>query len=375
MIGASTANELRRSRLRGDRSPSVDRLTLVPATTPTPTSRFEELQEPAPEPEQPERLSPVSGGGELQLPDITLEADPIEPSPESISPRARAERLETLLGTRLPVTSPREALRLGRVAAAEADDEFDEDVPEVPPIRLTDTRDFLEESGFARQVVDDEPLAGGVADLLEQHEQSIVDAAPQPRPLREAEEDEDVGGEAAFLDPEEEGEIVDRSQGPVEDSKRTFAGSRAVLEADGRPGVSGPRGSKRGKGYRVKNNSDRTYNQIEPGDVVNVIGHGEGRQGKGVYVLDTPSAASTRVGLPALSKKVDQGHLIFEKGHRHELGGHFAAEPYGAPPATAPPAPEPAPEPEAATPSSPSTGSPRLDRLVEIAEPISDDED
>tara|TARA_R110002049_G_scaffold22865_1_gene81289 strand:+ start:9 stop:1751 length:1743 start_codon:yes stop_codon:yes gene_type:complete len=169
-----TAAELRRSRLRGSARSSPE----------SPTERLT-LEQSTPEPEEPERTV-VSGGGELEVPDITLAADPIEPAtpqtperpaePERPKPRsskARAsggsrsplvgggagqtadERLQTLLGTKLPVTSPRK--KIAPVITAASVIEGDE-AKTAARLRLTDTQDFA--SGFERQIAESE-FAGG----------------------------------------------------------------------------------------------------------------------------------------------------------------------------------------------------------------------
>ena len=82
-------------------------------------------------------------------------------------------------------------------------------------------------------------------------------------------------------------------------------------------------------GSALRNNTDRTLKKVEPGDVVNISGV-EG--GGGTYRLDTQTAAGTRVRVDQLQPLVDDGSFLMERGHRHELGGHFDEQPYGPPP-------------------------------------------
>lgn len=384
-------------------APVEEPLRLSPRLTPSPSSRFQEINEP--DPEDPVGIGGViAGGGELNLPGIVIEQPGrIEPSARASgglgsplvgggSGESAAERLERLLETpsfgssstqssaasslgipeerlrrgggsgtgqyseesvssedreldeileagdperarqflkekrdkfleeqtRLAELSPREVIRRGRLAIEEAAEEEAQEVPVVPQarLRLTDTQDFL--GGFDRPA---SPAA------------SPQEASPQrPRPLRPDDLFES-GGEVDFLNPDEVGLVQDRTQANLEDSKRTYEGSFETLNSEVRPGPTGERGSRRGKGFRVRNNTDRTYKKIEPGDVVDVIGAQAGNQGQGTYVLDTGTATGSRVGLGALDPLIKDGSLLFEKGHRHELGGHFEAEPYGPPPA------------------------------------------
>ena len=390
-------------------APVEEPLRLSPRLTPSPSSRFQEINEPVPE--EPGGIGGViAGGGELNLPGIVVEQpgriEPVAPaagesssstasslgipqerlrrgggsgtgqySEESVSSEERElddilaagdpERARQFLKekrdkfleeqTRLAELSPREVVRRGRLAIEEAAEEEAQEVPVVPQarMRLVDTQDFL--GGF------DRPAASPAASPQEA-------SPPQQRPLRPQDE---VAGEVDFLNPDEVGLVQDRTQANLEDSKRTYEGSFETLNSQVRPGPTGERGSRRGKGFRVRNNTDRTYKKIEPGDVVDVIGAQAGNQGQGTYVLDTGTATGSRVGLGALDPLIKDGSLLFEKGHRHELGGHFEAEPYGPPPASAAPEAASAAEPQTPQP----TGSPRLDRLVAIAEPVSDDED
>ena len=52
----------------------------------------------------------------------------------------------------------------------------------------------------------------------------------------------------------------------------------------------------------------------------------------GRFRLDTETATGTRVGMGQFAPLIDDGSLLFERGHRHELGGHYDEQPYGPPP-------------------------------------------
>tara|TARA_R110000751_G_scaffold4966_2_gene23536 strand:+ start:1602 stop:3023 length:1422 start_codon:yes stop_codon:yes gene_type:complete len=257
---------------RADADPIPEILRLEPVLTPSPGSRFEEILEPR-EPE----IAIISGGGELNLPNIVV-------------------------GTERSIEG---------VGSQEA------------RLRLVDTQDFL--AGFDRPA----QRQGETGEISEGIRQEQAQASPPQRPLRPQDE---AAGEGDFLDPDEVGLVQETGAQNIEKSKRTFRASFDTMSADIRPGPTGERGTKRGKGYRVRNNTDRKYKKIEPGDVVNVIGSQAGNTGEGVYILDTGSAKGSQVSLPSFEPLIDDGSLIFEKGHRHELGGHFKEQPYGPPP-------------------------------------------
>ena len=389
-------------------APVEDPLRLSPRLTPSPSSRFQEINEPVPE--DPVGIAGVlAGGGGLDLPNLVIE------QPGRIEPQARAsggsssplvgggsgesaaERLERLLETpsfgsssseplslgipeerlrrgggsgtgqyseesvsseerelddilaagdperareflqrrrdkfleeqtRLAELSPREVVRRGRLAIEEAAEEEAQEVPVVPQarMRLVDTQDFL--GGFDRPA--SPPSVRATARVPK-----FARVTDRQRPLRPEDDLSESGGEVDFLNPDEVGLVQDRTQSNLDDSKRTYEGSFDTLSSEVRPGPVGDRGTRRGKGFRVRNNTDRTYKKIEPGDVVDVIGAQAGNKGQGVYVLDTGTATGSRVGLGALDPLIKDGSLLFEKGHRHELGGHFEEEPYGPPPA------------------------------------------
>ena len=131
---------------------------------------------------------------------------------------------------------------------------------------------------------------------------------------------------------EEGGVIEDQRAQRIRDSQSLYRDSIADLSSQVRQGPRGVRGQRGGLGYRVRNNTDKPVKRVQPGDVVNIIGVEQGVEGRGRYRLDTETAAGTRVELDRLSPLIEDGSLIFERGHRHELGGHFDREPYGPPP-------------------------------------------
>ena len=148
------------------------------------------------------------------------------------------------------------------------------------------------------------------------------------------------GGDVEELE-EEELDQPGRVQNPQPDlrdqSLRTFQSSAEELSGQVRPGPRGARGARGGLGFRVRNNTDRTIKRIEPGDVVDVIGVEQGDDGRGRYRLDTaPRTAGgrpgSRVGADQIQGLIENQSLLFERGHRHELGGHFDREQYGPPP-------------------------------------------
>lgn len=131
---------------------------------------------------------------------------------------------------------------------------------------------------------------------------------------------------------EEGGVIEDQRAQRIRDSQSLYRDSIADLSSQVRQGPRGVRGQRGGLGYRVRNNTDKPVKRVQPGDVVNIIGVEQGVGGRGRYRLDTETAAGTRVELDRLSPLIEDGSLIFERGHRHELGGHFDRESYGPPP-------------------------------------------
>jgi len=161
-------------------------------------------------------------------------------------------------------------------------------------------------------------------------ERVIEDAGIQAQPVRQPPQAVEGLGEVEEV--EEEGVIEDQRAQRIRDSQNLYRESMVDLSSQVRQGPRGARGGRGGLGYRVRNNTDKTLKRVQPGDVVNIIGVEQGVGGRGRYRLDTETAAGTRVELDQLSPLINSGALLFEKGHRHELGGHFDREPYGPPP-------------------------------------------
>ena len=257
-----------------------------------------------------------------------------------------------------------DALRLSRLALGEAapdlalEEADDPDVgPEQARLRLTDTQDFL--AGFERQVeepptpsptprartperaVDEQslqPVAEGIAQF---------GGASQPAPPRVIEDAGIVAQPARELRPldpdvlfepleeaEEVGEIQDNRPQAIRDSATLYGDALPELAGNIRQGPRGPRQEGEstrlpGLGFRVRNNTDRILKKIQPGDVVNIIGVEAGARGEGRFRLDTETRAGTRVSADEFGPLIEDGSFLFERGHRHELGGHFDREPYG----------------------------------------------
>ena len=165
--------------------------------------------------------------------------------------------------------------------------------------------------------------AGAPARVIED---AGIQAQPELRPL-----DPDVLFEAVE-EAEVVGQVQDQRPQAIRDSSTLFTSAVPDLASGVRTGPRGARGAKGGLGFRVRNNTDRTLKKIEPGDVVNISGVEQGTDGEGRFRLDTNTAAGTRVGMGQFAPLIDDGSLIFESGHRHELGGHFDEQPYGPPP-------------------------------------------
>ena len=187
----------------------------------------------------------------------------------------------------------------------------------------------------------DQPPAGLVSQRIQALE-SIE--AGNPRPIAPERVIEDAGIQAQPVsqrqvealgvveEVDEEGVIEDQRAQRLRDSQSLYRDSIADLSSQVRQGPRGVRGQRGGLGYRIRNNTDKPVKRVQPGDVVNIIGVEQGVEGRGRYRLDTETAAGTRVELDRLSPLIEDGSLIFERGHRHELGGHFDREPYGPPP-------------------------------------------
>ena len=235
-------------------------------------------------------------------------------------------------------------------------------------LRLVDTQDFL--SGFARPSdsgpgspqPEPEPapeaqalsLVPEITDRVIQGS-SIGDAPPQPQlsersttPTVTAPSFEELRQELeevkatqktlrpqveAFLEPE--GRVQNKAQQRIRNSKQLYESSFGELSQHVRAGPKAVIGSRGGLGYRVRNNTDQKVQKIEPGDVVDVIGVQAGPSSSGTYRLNTKSkkGGGSSVELNQLGPLINDGSLLFEKGHRYELGGHFDREPFGPVPA------------------------------------------
>ena len=343
---------------------AVDRAVLQgfdEARTPTPSSRFEEVT-PIPEarpspsvarpntPESPisleEEVEVVAGGGELGLPPVLVggsseQQERLRLSPAEqrrVYPRGTAGSGAPKRGGAGPLRAedPEEVLRLSRLAIEEAEPVLkEEEEEEEQRLRLTTTQDFL--SGFERPEEPEETTvspsleAARSARLVSQRTAERVIEPAGVQALQPEPEPQEARGQVESEEEEEEGDILDLAQQRLRESNQLYDSSFSELTSEVRPGPRGARGQRGGLGYRVRNNTDKTLKRVAPGDVVNVIGVEEGEQGRGRYRLDTETAAGTRVGLDQLGPLVNDGSLLFERGHRHELGGHFDREPYGPP--------------------------------------------
>ena len=343
---------------------AVDRAVLQgfdEARTPTPSSRFEEVT-PIPEarpspsvarpntPESPisleEEVEVVAGGGELGLPPVLVggsseQQERLRLSPAEqrrVYPRGTAGSGAPKRGGAGPLRAedPEEVLRLSRLAIEEAEPVLkEEEEEEEQRLRLTTTQDFL--SGFERPEEPEETTvspsleAARSARLVSQRTAERVIEPAGVQALQPEPEPQEARGQVESEE-EEEGDILDLAQQRLRESNQLYDSSFSELTSEVRPGPRGARGQRGGLGYRVRNNTDKTLKRVAPGDVVNVIGVEEGEEGRGVYRLDTQTAAGTRVGLDQFGPLVDDGSFLFERGHRHELGGHFDREEYGAPP-------------------------------------------
>lgn len=373
--------------------PQAEQPVARPSTPVTPEAEPEQ-REPLAEPTGIAGV--IEGGGPLELPNIVIERpgnigpdESLRLSPEeprgSIRQRPGVGPTEKVAGGAGPLRAEREpelsplepidvaeTLRLSRIALEEAEPvlRFEEEeetraqtegsrsqrAARTTPVReeviesrteplggslAVETPSTPEEEAILEElrVIDEplQPVAAGIAQFGGAARPAagrvIEDAGVQSEPERELRPlDPDV-----LLEPIEEaeqvGQVQDQGAQRIRDSKTTYQDSFGELAGEVRTGPRGKRGQKGGLGYRVRNNTDRTLKKIEPGDVVNVIGVEEGARGEGRYRLDTQTQAGTRVSLDEFGPLVDDGSLLFEKGHRHELGGHFDQNPYGPPPA------------------------------------------
>lgn len=314
--------------------------------------------------------------------DLTLSPDPIQRRKYPRGTAGTGPRREGGGALRLEQsTDAQEALRLGRLALEEAE----------PGLQLEEQEEFLsgsprealstpirspippvlggaEEADTALQALlgspspaaetpstrEEEALLAQQSEILEEQERSGVSEEPLRPVSQRIEEIERViepdgiqtqagGGlrqaELRPLDPDvlfeaveeadEVGQVQDQRAQRIRDSQTIFQDSFPELSSEVRTGPRGKRGQRGGLGYRVRNNTDKPIKRIQPGDVVNVIGVEEGERGEGRYRLDTQTAAGTRVSLDEFGPLVDDGSFLFERGNRHELGGHFDQNPYG----------------------------------------------
>lgn len=322
-------------------------------------------------PEQQGRVYPrgAGGGGPRRGGVGALRGVKPEPEPEPPSPELRLDPVE-------PVNVA-DALRLSRLAIDEAEPVLqleEADQEQQDRLRLVDSQDFL--AGFEAQPspsvarpstpvltprsaaepetpatpeeeavleefrgVVDEPLRpvsegiaqfGGGASTRPVPSRVIEDAGIQEQSLRELRPlDPDVLFEP-IEEAEQVGQVVDNRPQIVRDSNTLYGDALPDLTTNVRAGrrASGARG---GVGYRLRNNTDRTLKKVQPGDVVNITGVEAGVRGEGRFRLDTQTQTGTRVSTDQLQPLIDDGSFLFEKGHRHELGGHFDEEPYGPP--------------------------------------------
>jgi hypothetical protein len=267
-------------------------------------------------------LPPILGGAseaDVALQALLAQAVPFAEEPPTPSPTPRA-RTPQRAGQETPSTPEEEAVL--------------EELRAVDEQPLQPVAQGIAQFGGAIQpaparVIEDAGIVAQAEERIADVDTSQEEAA-QPADLRPL--DPDVLFEP-IEEAEQVGEIQDQRPQAIRDSSTLFQNSQAEIASQLRTGPRGSRGQRGGLGYRVKNNTDRTLKKVQPGDVVNVIGVEQGASGEGRYRLDTQTQAGTRVGLDQLQPLIDDGSFIFERGHRHELGGHFDAEPYGPPPA------------------------------------------
>ena len=290
----------------------------------------------------------IEGGGELQLPSINIPEVRLTTAEEELrlSPVGGGRQYPRGTGGQGPKRGGEGALRLEteetRSQRAARRTPVREEIIESPVATPTPEVEFLpgvqvetpstreEESVLEelRAVVDEQPLRP-VSQRIEEIERVIEPAGIQSqaelRPL-----DPDVLIEAVE-EADQVGQVQDQRAQRIRDSQTIYQDSFGELAGEVRTGPRGTRGQRGGLGYRVRNNTDKPIKRIQPGDVVNVIGVEEGTRGEGRYRLDTQTAAGTRISLDEFGPLVDDGSFLFERGNRHELGGHFDENPYGPP--------------------------------------------
>lgn len=287
----------------------------------------------------------IEGGGELQLPSINIPEVRLTTAEEELrlSPVGGGRQYPRGTAGQGPKRGGAGALRLEteetRSQRAARRTPVREEVIESPVSTPTPEVEFLpgaqvetpstrEEEAVLEELraVDEQPLRP-VSQRIEELERVIEPAGIQSqaelRPL-----DPDVLIEAVE-EAEEVGQVQDQRAQRIRDSQTIYQDSFGELAGEVRTGPRGTRGQRGGLGFRVRNNTDKPLKRIQPGDVVNVIGVEEGTRGEGRYRLDTQTAAGTRISLDEFGPLVDDGSFLFERGDRHELGGHFDENPYG----------------------------------------------
>ena len=308
--------------------------------------------EPPQSPRSP--IAPVRTGEADEALQRLLDSPAPSPRPATVAPSGEASPLTQLeqlfsperefgVGAPLPRPSPLE--RVQQQVQQETQPPADEPTGGRPARGEGQVAQGIQQFGGAAQpapprVVEDAGIQATVAP-------PGVEREPSP-PQAEQRELRPLDPEVLFEEVEEAeqvGNVQDQRPQAIRDSHHLFGIALPDLATQTRQGPrTGARGQKGGLGYRVRNNTDRTLKKVKPGDVVNITGTDQGTDGKGRFRLDTETEAGTRVGLEQFEPLVQDGSFIFEKGHRHELGGHFDENPYGPeppPPTVAPPGEEP----------------------------------
>jgi len=332
----------------------------------TPQESSLSLSPVVPEEFQPE-ISVVRGGGPLELPDITIGSQ--EPTlrigggqsrilrlqaEEQVDQLDRTERATTDsrlgISPKSPAAQRVEELLSPVSRAREVDDKLQEllsksaeetaQVSPLPPI--TSPRASPRASGVSvseRVQAIEAGLGGGrvlqagIEEMPYADEPDVNEPAiePEPAPAPTAEQPAiEAAGLVEELEEDEPRRVTAVNQQTLDLSKRTFENSAYELAGQVRPGPRRAGGGRRnGLGYRMRNNTDREIKRIQPNDVVNLIGV---EAGGDIYRFDVEGKNGARLKKAGLQKHIDSGELTFEKGHRHELGGHFYRNAYNPPP-------------------------------------------
>ena len=277
----------------------------------------------------------IGGGGELDLPAIEIGdvtqlstgLDPAEALPVSRSAERAQERIEA--GAALPGDEERFRLTTTQEPGFpefERPEEQEERVlAETFPGGFAPSADPASPSSPVPVVVAQQRVIEpeGVQAIEQPARELEPERTIAPKPVEEEEEEE-----------EEVGQVLDAGQQRIRDSQTLFQQSKEELLGNVRPGRTQTTGQRGGLGYRVRNNSKKPVKKIQPGDVQNIIGveGGTDRDPSPKYKLDTGVPTQGRTKVSQLQPRIDSGELLFEKGHRHELGGHFDEQPYGPPP-------------------------------------------